>query len=155
MISGSWGPGDGAGPFPIGAGIRPGRTHDGGMSSLSADPPDRSVAGSVGGHSDPAALVVELRSIVEFLDERNAGVSGGLPAPSVEYLLFGIARLLESIARAAERSEPLPADVVDHAVQIARHAHRYLDQYRPTPGRHDNDPAIAPPEHGTEPPSRE
>jgi hypothetical protein len=78
---------------------------------------------------DRVAHADELRSIIRFFDEHNAAASAGLPAPSVEYLLYAIARLLEAITWAIERGEPLPSDITDRALQIARHGHRYLDHY--------------------------
>jgi hypothetical protein len=54
-----------------------------------------------------------------------------LPSPSSEFVMFSIARLLESIAEAAQRRELVPASVREDAERIARHILRYVDHYLP------------------------
>jgi hypothetical protein len=74
--------------------------------------------------------VVALREAVRQLDERNSPHLH-IPSPSAEFLLYEIARLLETIAWAVERGEPPAPDVLENAERLARHIHSYIDVYLP------------------------
>ena len=71
-----------------------------------------------------------LREAVRRLDERNSA-DLQLPSPSTEFVLFEIARLLESIASAVERGDPVPHGVLENAARFGRHINRYIDAYLP------------------------
>lgn len=74
--------------------------------------------------------VAALREAVRQLDERNSP-NLHIPSPSAEFLLYEIARLLETIASAVERGEPPAPDVLENAERLARHIHNYIDVYLP------------------------
>jgi hypothetical protein len=83
------------------------------------------------GDSERAAGdVAVLRHAVELLNERNSA-DLELPGPSAEYLLFALARLLESIAGSLEHGDELAPDVQENAERIARHVGHYIDTYLP------------------------
>jgi len=71
-----------------------------------------------------------LREAVRRLDERNSA-DLQLPSPSTEFVLYETARLLESIASAVERGDPVPHDVLENGARFGRHINRYIDVYLP------------------------
>jgi hypothetical protein len=74
--------------------------------------------------------VAVLRQAVQLLNERNSP-DVELPSPSAEFLLFAMARLLESIAASLERGDEVAPDVRENAERIARHVEHYIDTYLP------------------------
>lgn len=84
---------------------------------------------SADGERDTLDVAV-LRQAVHLLNERNSP-DVELPSPSAEFLLFAMARLLESIATSLERGDEVAPDVRENAERIARHIEHYIDIYLP------------------------
>lgn len=84
---------------------------------------------SADGERDTLDVAV-LRQAVHLLNERNSP-DVELPSPSAEFLLFAMARLLESIATSLERGDDVAPDVRENAERIARHIEHYIDIYLP------------------------
>lgn len=95
---------------------------------------------------EPSATLLDA---VRLLDERNHG-DLQLPAPSIEFILYETARLLEAIAGSMQRSPALPRDIREHALRFARHVQRYIDTYLPAPPPAAKHPqTIKPPDNGS------
>jgi hypothetical protein len=68
------------------------------------------------------------------LDQHN-GANLALPSAGTEFLLYATARLLEAVAESARRGEPLPDEVRQGALRIARHVEHHIHDYLPIQGR--------------------
>jgi hypothetical protein len=73
------------------------------------------------------STLVEAVGLLETRTKRHQQ----LPAPATEFVLYSVARLLDSIATAIEGHEAIPENVREEAERIARHILRYADRYLP------------------------